>query len=78
MAGRGRAWSEGGSGGGQGGRETKEGEVDGGEQVVREGVKEEVLREGREERNEGGGRYRGSAWTEGGSEGGRKEREGEK
>ena len=27
---------------------------------MREGVKEELLREGREERNEGGGRYRGA------------------
>ena len=51
-AGRGRAWSEGGSEGGQGGREMKEGEADRGEQRIRE----ELLREGREERNEGGGR----------------------
>ena len=34
----------------------KEGEADRGEQGVREGVKEELLRESREGRNEGGGR----------------------
>ena len=45
---------------------------------MREGVKEELLREGREERNEGGGQVGGSAWTEVGSEGGREGREGEK
>ena len=57
--GRGRAWSEGGNGGGQRGREIKEGRQIGGEQGVREGVKEELLMEGRDERNEGGGRYGG-------------------
>ena len=45
-------------------------------QGVREGLKEELLREDREERN-GGGAGRGSAWTEGGSEGVREGREGE-
>ena len=34
----------------------KEGRQIGGEQGVREGVKKEWLRDGREERNEGGGR----------------------
>ena len=34
----------------------KEGRHIGGEQGVRKGVKEELLREGRLERNEGGGR----------------------
>ena len=34
----------------------KEGRQIGGEQGVREGVKEELLRDGREERTEGGGR----------------------
>ena len=34
----------------------KEGEADRGDQGVREGVKEELLRDDREERNEGGGR----------------------
>ena len=53
----------------------KEGRQIGGEQGVREGVKEDLLRAGRREMKE---EQVGSTWTDGGSEGGREGMEGEK